>query len=251
MKKLIAITCFLVAAVSFAQEDPSVLNNFRIAIVPKRFEFQKEDDQYRMNTFTKMYMEKYGFKAYFDNEQIPPDDSVEEYAKVFVDLITESTMFHTKVIVVLRDYKRKELYRTEAGKSRDKDYRTSYQQALREAFGYFETVGYKYNGGIGLAALAPRVPAAANVPTTAPARENKPVVIDKNTLFAQPTETGYQLVDQTPKVIFKLKKTSSDKVFMAEKGAQSGTLIEKGDGKWVFESYVDGKLVTETISIKF
>ncbi|RZJ65660.1 MAG: hypothetical protein EOO50_12995 [Flavobacterium sp.] len=248
MKKFIAVALLLVTTFAVAQNDPSVINNYKVAIVPKKFSFLKEEDQYRLNTLTKMYMEKYGFKAYFDTDEIPPDDYVEEYAKVFVDLITETNMFQTKVIVVLRDYKKKELFRTEAGKSRDKDYKTSYQQALREAFNYFNTLGYEYNGGSGLAVLAPPPPPTR---VSTPVKESKPVVVDKNTLFAQPVENGFQLVDTTPKVIFKLRKTSSDKVYMAEKGTQAGTLIEKEDGKWVFESYVDGKLVTETVSVKF
>lgn len=246
MKKLIAAALLFVSAFAFSQSENEILNNYKFAIVPSKFDFLKEKDQYQLNTYTKMYMEKYGFKTFFDTDLLPPEAAGDNCNKVFVELISESNMFMTKISVVLRDCMNKELYRTDAGKSRDKQYKTAYREALREAFKSFDTLGYTYNGGNGIrSAIAQTVAPAPPVP------EKKPVVIDKNTLFAQPVENGYQLVDTTPKVVFKLQKTSSAKVFLAQKDGQSGTLIEKEDGKWVFEHYVNGQLVTENVSIKF
>lgn len=247
MKKFIAAALLFVSAFAFSQSENEILNNYKFAIVPSKFDFLKEKDQYQLNTFTKMYMEKYGFKVFFDTDLLPPEAAGDNCNKVFVELVTESNMFMTKINVVLRDCMNKELYRTETGKSREKQYKTAYREALREAFKSFDTLGYTYNGGNGIRSSA----ASAVAPAAAPAPDKKPVVIDKNTLFAQPVENGYQLVDTTPKVIFKLQKTSSAKVFLAQKDGQNGTLIEKEDGKWVFEHYVNGQLVTENVSIKF
>lgn len=245
MKKFLAVAALLISALSFSQ-DPE-LNNYKFAIVPSKFSFLKEKDQYQINTFTKMYMEKYGFTVFFDTDLLPPEAAGDNCNKVFVDLVVESNMFITKINVVLRDCMNKELYRSDVGKSREKEYKVVYRQALREAFRSFDTWEYKYNGGQGIRGSV--VQQTATIPTVQPQKE--PVVIDKNTLFAQPVENGFQLVDTTPQVIFKLRKTSSNQVFLAEKGTQSGTLIDKGNGKWVFEYYVDGKLVTENVSIKF
>lgn len=247
MKKFIAAALLFVSAFAFSQSGNEILNNYKFAIVPSKFDFLKEKDQYQLNTFTKMYMEKYGFKVFFDTDPLPLEVMGNNCNKVFVELISESNMFMTKINVVLRDCMNKELYRTDVGKSRDKQYRTAYREALREAFKSFDTLDYTYNGGNGISSTA----AQAAAPAAAPIPDKKPVVIDKNTLFAQPAENGYQLVDTTPKVIFKLQKTSSSKVFLAQKEGLSGTLIEKEDGKWVFEHYVNGQLVTENISIKF
>ena len=42
-----------------AQEN---VNNYKYIIVPKKFDFLKEENQYRVNTFTKFLFEKQGFK---------------------------------------------------------------------------------------------------------------------------------------------------------------------------------------------
>ena len=37
-------------------------------IVPNRYTFQKEDNQYQLNALTKFLLEKQGFKAYMESE---------------------------------------------------------------------------------------------------------------------------------------------------------------------------------------
>ena len=95
--------------------------------------------------------------------------------------------------------------------------------------------------------------ATATVATTqvVAATAQAPDLKDPNLLYAQPTESGYQLIDKTPKVVMKLLKTSQPNVFIAIKDNVQGSLILKGDGQWYFESYQNDKLVSEKIVVKF
>ena len=78
-------------------------------------------------------------------------------------------------------------------------------------------------------------------------------VIEKSTsdlLYAQATATGYQLVDASPKVVYKLYKTSRSDLFIAMKGNNQGVLIQK-DNQWFFEYYENATLVSEKVAVKF
>ncbi|MNE80595.1 hypothetical protein D3C80_1771820 [compost metagenome] len=69
-------------------------------------------------------------------------------------------------------------------------------------------------------------------------------------LYAQPTVTGFQLVDSTPKVVLKVFKTSSPVCYIAAKESIQGVLISK-DNQWYFEYYQNDKLISEKVSVKF
>lgn len=72
----------------------------------------------------------------------------------------------------------------------------------------------------------------------------------KDIWYAQATETGYQLVDSSPKVRMNLMKSSADNVFMAKTDAKNGMVYQK-DGNWIFEYYENDKLIQEELNIKF
>lgn len=67
-------------------------------------------------------------------------------------------------------------------------------------------------------------------------------------LYAQATDDGYQLVDSTPKIVYKLKKTGSDSMFLVE--SINGVLTKKGEN-WVLEYYENGNLKQKMLKIKF
>jgi hypothetical protein len=69
-------------------------------------------------------------------------------------------------------------------------------------------------------------------------------------VYAQATATGYQLVDASPKVVYKLYKTSRPDLFIASKGTSQGILIQKGN-EWYLEYYENEKLVSEKVAVKF
>jgi hypothetical protein len=70
------------------------------------------------------------------------------------------------------------------------------------------------------------------------------------TLYAQQTETGYQLVDTAPSIQFYLEESSIPNLFIAERKGQHGVLF-LNNGKWIFEYYEAGDRIQEIIAIKF
>jgi hypothetical protein len=69
-------------------------------------------------------------------------------------------------------------------------------------------------------------------------------------LYAQKTETGYQLVDMVPSIRFYLKETSLPNVFLAERKGQNGLLFQVND-RWVFEYYQGPDRMQEELDIRF
>lgn len=78
--------------------------------------------------------------------------------------------------------------------------------------------------------------------------EDEPVFL--GALYAQKTETGFQLVDTTPSIQFYLKETSLPNVFVAERKGQTGLLFLRDD-IWIFEFYQGADRIQEELQIKF
>ncbi len=68
--------------------------------------------------------------------------------------------------------------------------------------------------------------------------------------YAQELPNGYQLVDSTPKIRMTLLKSSTDNVYMAQSDGKNG-MVYQMDDNWIFEYYLDGKLIKEELRIKF
>jgi hypothetical protein len=149
-------------------------------------------------------------------------------------------MFTTKLNVVLRDCTNKVLYTSPEATSRDKDNKVAFPKALREAFFHLGSLNYKYNGGPAPSASKPVATESISVENASP----------NDQLFAQPLDNGYQIVDSSPKIVLLLKNTSAEGVFIAERADAKGIVFNK-QGRWYFEYYSNGKLVTEQMKIKF
>ena len=143
MKKVLFILLFLATSISYSQS----LNNYKYAIVSSKFDFLKEKDQYRLNTLTKLLMEKYGFIAYFDNDILPSEVAESDCKKVFVEVKSNGNLFVTKLTVVLKDCKNAEVFTSVEGKSREKEYKVAYNQSLREAFNSFDALNHQFQEG--------------------------------------------------------------------------------------------------------
>ncbi|WP_051228093.1 hypothetical protein [Gillisia sp. JM1] len=121
------------------------LNSYKYVSVPEKFDFLKESNQYQMNELTKFLFEKYGFTAILENEEVPSDFSRQDCNILYVDVIENSGLFKTSLQISLKDCKNKQIFLSEEGSSREKEYKKAYQEALRDAFSSFETVNYSYN----------------------------------------------------------------------------------------------------------
>src|SRR5882757_7390521 len=58
---------------SFSGYSQNTINNYKYVVVPDKFIFLKQDDQYSLNSLTKVLLQDKGFTVYFDNAELPSE----------------------------------------------------------------------------------------------------------------------------------------------------------------------------------
>lgn len=251
MKRTILL--FLLSC-SFCGYAQNTMNNYKYVLVPEKFSFLKEINQYGLNTLTKALLEEKGFTVYFDNMQLPAEIAGNKCQALVVDLSQRKSMFTTNLTLSLKDCQGNVVFKGKEGKSREKEFETSYNLALRDAFTSLNDVPYTYSASVATTAQQqqPVVPAVtAQVSEAAPVKAVTAETSQQaGTLYAQPTATGYQLIDTTPKIVLSLFKTSVPDCFIADNGTTNGIVLKKNEN-WFFEYYSNGKLIADKLLIKF
>ncbi|AUS04667.1 hypothetical protein [Pseudotamlana carrageenivorans] len=252
--KLLSI-CLALFSVSVAIAQKN-LNTYKYVIVPSKYEFLNEPDLYQLNSLTAFLFEKYGFTPVMENSEFPQDLVDNGCIALKSNVLKNSGMFTTKLSVVLQNCSGQTVFTSKEGRSREKEYKTAYNLALRDAFTSFEDLNYKYDGTVAATPLVLSVPAVnaktvSTIPAT-PLVPATPVNSEAKTangiLYAQETTNGYQLVDNTPKVVYKLQKTNAKDVFLVQ--GKSATVYKK-DNQWVLEYYEGDVLKQQVLNIKF
>jgi len=254
MKKSFLFLLIFFVSYSYAQS----VNDYKAVIVPVKFDFLKTENLYRLNTLTKFNLNKAGFEAFYTNEPIPADLN-DRCSLLYIDVLKENGLLTTKLFITLKDCYGKIIFQSVVGKSKEKDYQVAYSEALTEAFQSLYALKYKYNGSTTIK-IQPATQSEVVKPEPATVAVMKTivsesvvvntVVADSNLLYAQPTATGFQLIDSTPKVIMKLFKTSQPNSYIAIKDTIQGSLILK-DNQWYFEYYQNDSLMSEKVAVKF
>jgi hypothetical protein len=250
MKLKFLFLLVFVSSYSFSQS----VNDYVAVIVPAKYEFLKSENQYRLNTLTKFNLKKAGFEAFYTNETMPKEYN-DRCSLLYADVNEEKGLLVTKLYVIFKDCYGTVIFKSEVGKSREKDYEVAYLEALNNAFMSVYALHYKYSATASqkaaiaspVASVAVPAVAATTVAVNAPSSTESNGV---NVLFAQPIKNGYQLVDNTPKVVMKVYKTTNPSIYLAAKGTIQGVLIFK-DSQWFFEYYESETLMSEKIAVKF
>jgi len=243
MKKTLLLLALLISGACFAQSE--IINKYKYIIIPEKFDFLKENNKYELNALTKMVFEKYGFKAYYVNDKMPDELALNKCLALYGDLKDDSGMLSTGLAIQIKDCSGQVLYTSAAGRSKLKDYKKAYYEALREASASLASLNYKYAGPATAAVTTAEVKPVQSAPAATPVAVNV-----EGQLFAQPIANGYQLVDTTPKVVAKMYKTSQQDYYTAQGDNKNGVIFKKGND-WFFEYYLNDKLVSEKLSIKF
>jgi len=290
--KAISVVIFFVFAsvVGYAQND---LNAYKYIIIPNKFEFQRFDDQYQLNSLTQFLFKKQGYNT-LKIEDRPNDLYDNACLGLQANVINNSNMFTTKVVIELVDCYEKVVYKSEEGRSKIKDYKKGYHEAIRIAFESVKAFDYKFDESLvttkepnvveetnttevtnnSSVETAQKVEEAAKSTKVSEdiavavgvtkastkeevlATETSEVVSEKkavektleNTLYAQTTEVGYQLVDKTPKVVFILLKSTRENYYFLKN--KTGVVFKEND-KWIAEYYNENELLREELRIKF
>lgn len=278
MKRYILVLFLLL---SFSGYSQNTINNYKYVVVPEKYSFLKQNDQYSLNSLTKYLLQDKGFTVYYDNAELPTEVANNKCQALSADLLEKGGMFTTSVTLLLKDCHGNIVFKSKEGKSREKEYNVAYNMALRDAFTSLDAVKYAY--------VAPAnettAPAQAAVTTTAPAvsaeavkqvaattaaattsvvkTEIAPPAATRTvkaaaqttppatgTLYAQAIANGYQLIDTTPKIVLTLLKTSAENYYIASNATVNGIVLKKNQD-WFFEYYKDGMLVSEKLQVKF
>jgi len=279
MRSRIIIVLLFVLGLNFSAQ--AQLNEYKYIIVPKKFAAFKGENKYQTSTLVKFYLTKYGFNVVYD-DALPMDLATNRCLGLVAEIIDNSSMFSTKVNIALTDCKNVEVFRSMEGISKLKEYEEAYKQAIKEASISFSGMNYHYEpkkesekeepvtisfkDDVKSVEEMPKKNVVEQKATTEEqiykSVEPKPSNIvkaveetqaqpaPKGLLYAQPVESGYQLVDSTPKVVLKLQQTSMENVFLTKYNGKSGLVFQK-DGKWFLEYSEDGKKLVEELNIKF
>lgn len=248
------------------------LNNYKYIIVPAKFKDFKNENQFRTSTLVKYLFSNEGFNVVYDNK-LPTELEENPCLGAKVALINESSLFQTKTRLSLTDCHGVLLMMSQEGRTKTKDFEQAYREAISESFGSFRGLNYKYeppkeesktaepitvsfeNDVKSLESVSETKISTEEVKTVADPIEKLDVQAEPNlpnergTLYAQPVDGGYQLVDTTPKVIYVLKETSSPDVFLVNKDGKNG-VVYKNEEKWFIEMDEKGAKAKE-LNIKF
>lgn len=241
MKKTLLYLAFLVSGLSFAQS----VNDYKYIIVPEKFDWLKEPNQYNMNALTKMVFEKYGWQVFYPNQKMPDELALDRCKALYAGVDNNSGLMSTALVINLKTCDGATVFTSVEGKSREKAYQKAYYEALREASQSVGQLNYKYSGKETAKPAAAAASVAVNQQAATPATVN-----NDSQLFAQPIANGYQLVDNTPKVVLKIYKTSQQDSYTAVSDSKNGVVFKRGND-WFFEYYQNDKLVSEKLNIKF
>lgn len=232
----------LLGSFSLAQS----INDYQAVIVPLKFDFQKTTNEYRLSTLAKFNLNKAGFEVFYTQEP----NSYDKCSLLYVDVINLKAFLATKIYFVLKDCTGKEIFKSEVGYSKEKEYQLAYTDALNDAFMSLYTKNYKYNPSSMVATTKANAIATTPTPVVAAIPVEVSNAVSGEMYYAQPIANGFQLVDTAPKLIMKLLKTSKSDCFIATRQGIQGVLILKGN-EWFFEYYQNEQLFSEKMAIKF
>lgn len=269
----------IIALISFSVLAQSELNAYKYVVIPIRYDFQKSDDAFQVNSLTKFLFEKEGFTAVLGADTYPDDLKVNNCLAVTARLVDNSSMFTTKMHYELVNCHNKVVYKTKEARSKTKDYKKAYHEAVRASLQDLKHFNYKYEPQT--TTIEPAVTATvtqsvekkpevvsktettestkvstpsntseATITAATPVVTKKPEVkkeVNKNVLYAQEIANGYQLVDSTPKVVYKAFATSVKDVYIIQDG--NGIIYKNGD-TWVAEYYEGDTLIQKELNIK-
>ena len=178
--KNIVLTIFLMTA--FVGSAQTSLNDYKYVVVPKKFDDFKKENQYQTSTLVKYLFEKKGFVTIYD-DNLPIDLASNRCLGLYVKLVDNSSMFTTKTILALKDCNNQEVLLSREGRSKKKEFKIAFKEAITYAFGSFASLDYSYKAKEETLKEEPIIVSFKNdiktVDTTSRLEKNQDPVIDQ------------------------------------------------------------------------
>ena len=239
----------------FAQKN---INSYKYVLVPEQYEFQKEADQYQINSLVKFLFDKSGFEVLSTSETYPEDLAKNPCMALKGVVKKEPAFLMTKVKVNLVDCYNNVVYSSADGKSKIKDYQKSYHEAIRRAFASVDSLGYTYNGSVVEREVQVAKTLETPVVTSEPKKEvvvqvaepkqekvTKPVKVEKEVKVAK-TAVVTPVVVKEPKPV---KTYSLEGTYFIDMWGEC-VIAKKGDGYTVVGGDEDFEFATITNTSK-
>lgn len=144
MKKIIITILLLGICIGSVQAQ---LNDYKYIIVPTKFDAFKRENQHLTSTLVKHLFAEKGYNAVY-SDALPEEVNNNRCLALTAQIKDESTMFMTKTAIVLKDCQSQEVYTSQQGTSKEKEYKLSYGQAIRMAFRSFDKISYSYTPAV-------------------------------------------------------------------------------------------------------
>ena len=254
MKNIFIVLCALLCTCgTFGQENKAT--NYKYIIVPQKLEFLKEIDQYQTSSLTKFLLQKNGFTVILDSEEYPLDLKEDLCKALNVAIIKESSMFKTSVRLELKDCFNQLVYASDEGASRLKDYKRSYQEAIRNMHGTMGSIIYSPKMISGLTAMKKKEELRVDHKEIAVHLVQKAADIGSSeledtigSLSAKSIQNGYQLTDISSGAVFTILNTGLEDCFIVK---ESNGILYKKDAVWFSQYYEGNKRITKRFVISF
>lgn len=238
---------------------------YKYIIVADQFDFLKSSDQYQTSSLTKFLLKKKGFEVFLSNEVdlFPEVLKANRCLALFAEVKNKSNMLTIKNTIEIKDCLGNLLYESSVGKSKIKEYKRGYQEAIRNAYNSMSGFQYSYTPKttveVNKEKIADKIVSkdGVQVNSTSPKLKKQKKELKKvkkvktlplEVLYAQEIDGGYQLVNTKPEVVFIVLKTSNPTIFIVQD--KNGILYQK-DAIWVLEYYQNAVLMSKKYNIKF
>ncbi len=134
MKKHFLLFVLFIGVTAFAQKE---LNAYRYVVIPSKFDFQKEANEYGINLLLKYKFQKLGFETYLDTDVLPEILRVNTCLITYPVLHVKNNMFKTVTSIELLNCNKESLFKTQSGTSTSKNTKVSYNEAIRKSLKSF------------------------------------------------------------------------------------------------------------------
>jgi hypothetical protein len=121
------------------------LNKYKYILVHQQYEFQKSQDSYQVNSLTKFLFNRAGFTAFFVGENLPQDLLENPCLALTAVLKNRPSFLTTRMSIDLEDCRKNVVFTTTEERSKEKDYKLAYHEAIRQTFKDLEALNYSYD----------------------------------------------------------------------------------------------------------
>ncbi len=214
------------------------INDYKYIVVPMKFKFQKSPNLYRLSTNSKFLLTNNGFTVYYDDALLPLDLAKDKCKALYFDLEESSGYFMTKLTMTLKDCQNNIIYTSKVGKSKEKEFEKSYNEALTFALEDLKLLKYKHEEKQDAAVVE-------NV-----LEEKTAINYAENSYVTKKIQDGFLITDAaTPNFYLKLFRTSNPSIFIGQSNENNGIVTVKSDSI-IFEYYKQNLLISQSLMVK-